>query len=160
MTVKKNFLGTIMLLLFVVAASASNDLPFGPDGTDQSEKLVPWLAPAVGFTPSVDAFRISAMSGNLVLNRLGAYVTIESGMGSDYFTNIWGGTLAVTRHSYVYGGLDLFTSRGVINGFKGSRKEIGLGLMPWKGLVLNIGWSGSVGTSFSAGYTIPVFRNQ
>lgn len=158
MPLKKVTSALFVILLFTTSVSAQEHLPFNP-GAYTEEVLVPWIAPAVGYTFSYDAMRFSVITSNLVLKRVGAYVTVETGTNGEYFSNIWGGTLSVTKHAYVWGGMDLFTSHGVINGFKSSRKEIGLGLKPWKGLVLNVGWSGNVRTTFSAGWAIPLSRD-
>jgi hypothetical protein len=157
MSFKKITCSFAVLLFLATAASAQGHLPFNP-GSNSGEVLLPWIAPAAGYSTSVDALRFSVITGNLFLTRVGGYVTIEKGTDSNFFTNIWGGTLTVTRHVYVWGGMDLFTNHGVINGFKGSRKEIGLGFKPWKGLLLNLGWSGHVGTTFSAGWSIPLSK--
>jgi hypothetical protein len=158
MSTKKITASFFLFLFLATAASAQEHLPFNPGSSNSGEVLLPWIGPAAGYTTSVNAIRFSVITGNLVFNRVGGYITVESGLNSSYFTNIWGGTLTVTRHVYVWGGMDLFTSRGIINGFKGSRKEIGLGAKPWKGLLLNLGWSGRVGTTFSAGWSIPLSK--
>jgi hypothetical protein len=157
MPFKKITSALFVFLLLATSLSAQEHLPFNPHSNGE-EVLLPWIAPAAGYTLSYDAMRFSVITGNLVLKRVGGYVTVETGTNGEYFSNIWGGTLTVTRHIYVWGGMDLFTSRGVINGFKKSRKEIGLGVRPWKGLVLNAGWSGSVRATFSAGWAIPLSK--
>ncbi len=149
----------ILLLLVEKGAIAQDHLPFTPEAKKITVSHEPWLAPAIGYVPSVSALRLSIISGNILLNRVGGYATIEKGLNSDYFTNIYGVTLSLSKNLYLWGGVDLFTSRGILHSSHGARKEAGIGIFPWKRLAVNAGWSKSVGFTVSVGWKIPVWKD-
>lgn len=93
---------------------------------------------------TVNALKTSFAYNNFLFKRVGAYTSFEKGLDSDFFTNIYGLTLSVHEKVYLYGGVDLFTK------YKGDRKEIGIGFIPYKRLVVTTSWSKS------AGITIPL----
>lgn len=151
----------IVIVLFLAAGSvkAQDHLPFTPESEDGVVVRDPWLAPSAGYVPSNNALRLSVVTGNLLLNRAGGYVTLEKGLDSGYFSNIYGLTFTATRYIYLWGGFDLFTNRGIFHSLKGSRKEIGVGVMPWKDLTIGTGWSKSVGFTFSLGWKLPLVKH-
>lgn len=92
---------------------------------------------------------------NILFRRLGLYTSFEYGFNSDDFSNLVGGTITVNEYVYFFGGLDLFSQNGFIQTKStGVRKELGIGFVPYKKLVVQLGGSLSVGLSISAGYKI------
>ena len=106
----------------------------------------------LGYVPksSINALKASFAFNNILFKRAGVYTSFEKGLDSDFFTNIYGLTFSVHERVYLYGGIDLFTK------YKGDRKEIGIGFIPYKRLIVKAGWSGAVGITLSAGITIPL----
>lgn len=113
-----------------------------------------------GYVPksTANALKGSFSINNLALKRIGFYSSIEKGLSSDYFANTFGITASVNKYLYLWGGFDfatitsLFSNKDVIS----SRKEIGIGINPYKITVIRLGWSNDVGTTFSAGIQIPL----
>jgi len=110
--------------------------------------------------PSVKALKSSIAFNNFLLKRIGVYTSLEKGLDSRFFTNIYGITGTVHKNIYLWGGVELFTKNGLLNseseGFNKARKEIGIGFLPVKNLVVKGGWSSSVGVTFEAGLRIPL----
>jgi hypothetical protein len=110
--------------------------------------------------PSVKALKSSIAFNNLLLKRIGVYTSLEKGLDSGFFTNIYGITGTVHRNVYLWGGVEIFTKQGLLNseseGFKKARKEFGIGILPVRNLVVKGGWSKSVGITFEAGVRIPL----
>ena len=109
-----------------------------------------------GFTP----YRINAGVHNLIARRLGFYATAEFGTTaatSNYFRDIEGGIIRLSKVVSVYGGVGLF-SKGIIeNGLKidGVRKEVGLDFLIKKlRLNIDVGYSVSRGIAANIGYVI------
>lgn len=111
----------------------------------------------LGYIPkaSIQGLKTSLALNNLLFNRLGLFSSLEYGLNSNDLSNIVGGTLTVNEHIYFWGGLDLFTKNGLIQTKSmGIRKEVGIGFIPYKKLVVQVGGSLSVGLTISAGYRI------
>jgi len=151
-----------------------------PDET--SGKSAPWIFRmdsvgsyvdvTVGYAPKspYNALKGSISINNLILKRFGFYTSIEKGLNKDvlvfhdydghtYFTHILGMTASLNKNIYFFGGLDLFTKSGVIytkDKQRGFRKELGIGITPYKWTVVRLGWSGSVGPTFTIGAKIPL----
>lgn len=101
-----------------------------------------------------NALKLNLGVNNLVFKRFGAYTSVEYDLENQNWLNTVGGTFTLFKYVYLWGGMDLFTSRGLFQtDFNSSRKELGIGLTPYKGLVLRAGYN-SIGLSFSAGYRI------
>lgn len=160
MTINKK-VGIILLFLLLINGVLINGVmaqnnPFAPHDKKDPVTHELWLAPAAGYTPDLNALRFSAMAGNLVLNRAGAYIAFEKGLDTRHFTNIFGVILTVNKYIYLWGGVDLYTRRGVVHSWRGARKEAGVGLILWNDLLVNTGWSKTVGFSFSLGWKLPI----
>ncbi len=113
----------------------------------------------VGYLPTSDnrSVKGNIAINNLVLKRLGAYTSVEYDLQTYNYTNTVGGTVRINKYGYLWGGMDLFSSKGLIQAdYSISRKEIGIGITPYKISVIRLGWSNSVGFSFSAGLFIPI----
>lgn len=96
-------------------------------------------------------------ANNILLKRMGVYTSLEYSLDTRNYSHTVGGTITIFKFLYAWGGLDLFTTKGMIeSGFKGTRKEAGIGLTPYKFLVFRFGWSNSVGPSLAAGVRIKI----
>jgi hypothetical protein len=107
--------------------------------------------------PSAQGLKTSFALNNILFHRLGLYTSFEYAFDSGAFFNTVGGTFTVNKIIYFYGAADLFTKNGLlaVQSF-GFRKELGIGITPYKGAVVQIGGSSSVGLTFSVGYRIPL----
>ena len=120
----------IVLALSVMAQT-------GSDRSSNSKKpLVTSIDLGLGYVPQADikALRVSVAATNLLLNRFGVYTAIENSFEDSYTTNVIGLTGSINHFTYVYGGVDLFSKHGFIKneGFKGTRKDMGIGFYPYK----------------------------
>ena len=121
----------------------------------------------VGFVPNQDynAIKLDLVASNMLLKIIGFYTSFEIGQSNPYFTNIWGVNISIFRFLYLFGGIDIFTSYGVISNTKenstnGTRKEVGIGLYPVKNFTLRTGYSYEVGIAFTAGYRFPISKDR
>jgi hypothetical protein len=125
--------------------------------SDTSKIELPSVILSVGYfpKPSYNALKTSVEFTNLFFNRIGAYASVQKGLDSDYFSNIYGLTVTYRKNIYLWGGIDFFTSHGWIDkGIKGARKELGIGVFPYKKLVLKAGYSFLAGFPCGAGFRI------
>lgn len=107
--------------------------------------------------PSHNALKATYAMNNLLFKRIGAYVSQEKGIESGSFSTIYGLTGTLHPSVYIWAGADLATEEGIIsNSFEGARKELGVGIIPFKNLVVKAGWSGLVGITIEAGLRIPL----
>ena len=107
-----------------------------------------------GYIPKSDNERLksSIAVNNLLFHRLGAYTSFEYDLTDKKVINTCGATITLHRFVYLWGRADVFSKNGVIqSGIKGPRKEAGVGITPYKFLVMRVGWSNSVGVSIAAG---------
>ena len=113
----------------------------------------------LGYIPksTINALKTSFAFNNILFKRVGVYTTFEKSLDSDLFSNMYGLTFSVHKRVYLYGGVDLFTKYGYFNKDNtGVRKEIGIGFIPYKSLVVTTSWSKSAGIAFTAGIKIPL----
>jgi len=109
----------------------------------------------LGYVPSYQGIKTNFALNNFLLHRLGIYTSLEYGFKIDELVNTVGGTITVHKFIYLWGGIDLFTDKGLISTKSFSiRKELGIGITPYKRSVVLLGWSSSVGLTISAGYRI------
>lgn len=156
---------TVLIAAIIFLVSGSLFAQTEPEVTEpeetekQSVEITPSLMVTAGYVPksSINALKAGAAFNNLIFNRIGAYTSFEKGLDSDYFTNIYGLTGTVHKNVYLFGGVDLFTKYGLFNDSdnNGVRKELGVGIIPVKNLVVEVGWSSSVGITLAAGLRIP-----
>jgi hypothetical protein len=113
-----------------------------------------------GYVPknTTNALKGSVSVNNFVFKRVGLYSSIEKGLSSDYFANTFGITASANKYIYLWGGLDIATMFSLISNqdVSISRKEIGIGINPFKMTVIRVGWSRGVGPTLSAGIQIPL----
>jgi len=111
-----------------------------------------------GYLPKAgnEGLKTNMAVNNLLFHRIGFYSSLEYSVEGKDFSNTFGGTITIIKYVYVWGGMDVFTKNGLFqSGFNGIRKEAGVGITPYKFLVMRIGWSSSVGPSVAAGVYFP-----
>jgi hypothetical protein len=145
------------LLLIVLAMVVSSGLFAQDVATDVVTKTTPYIDVTLGYAPKSEynALKPSLSVNNILLKRIGFYTSFEIGMNSDYFSNIIGITGTIAKPVYLFAGVDWFTKNNGVFGDKDVlhvRKEFGVGILPYKGLVVRLGWSLEVGITFAAGY--------
>lgn len=148
-----------IIFISFISYSQTNYLPYtNISKSSDSNTLYRNIELSVGYIPKSDqnALKGNISINNLLLKRLGIYSSIEKKFNTNNLTNTIGATASLHHFVYLWGGIDFFTKNGVIQtgSFAGSRKEIGIGLLPYKKSVLRFGWSSSVGISISAGLNI------
>ena len=159
---KKTSLLVIAFAIFswLNAFSQTEYLPYTPENKeDNSLSIYRNIEFTAGYIPKSDhnALKGSISVNNLLFKRMGFYTSVEKEINSDKFSNTIGITGTLHKYFYLWGGMDLFTNNGFLQtkSFSGPRKEIGIGITPYKTTVLRLGWSSSVGISISVGVGIP-----
>jgi hypothetical protein len=146
----------VAILLLTITGTAMSQNSFSER---QLRKIYPKsLSLQAGAVISSDynALKLNAGMHNLFLKYAGFYTSFEIGMDSDYFSNIIGLNVSFLKVVYAFAGVDFFTKDyGLINNGSSCRKEIGLGIFPVKNLVVQGGFSWSVGATVMVGYRIP-----
>ena len=144
--------------------------------SDVKVKMGSYVDVTVGYAPKspYNALKGSISINNLILKRFGFYTSLEKGLNKDalvfhdydghtYFTHILGLTASLNKNIYFFGGIDLFTKSGVIytkDKLRGFRKELGIGIAPYRGTIIRLGWSGSVGPTFAIGAKFPLHKRE
>ena len=103
-----------------------------------------------------DVMKNSVAFSNIGYTRFGVFMSFETGWKSDYSANIVGITATINRFLFLWGGADLLTKDGLLTTrtFSGTRKEVGIGLTPYKWIVLRGGYSGSIGITAEIGFRV------
>lgn len=129
--------------------------------TAQSEKTQQELQTCIdfgiGYIPDKDykVATVSSAVNNLYLKRLGAFVMAE--LNFDTPTVIIGPTVSINHFSYVFAGMDFFTSRGLASQtFKESRKDFGVGFYIKQLVTLKIAYSFNAGPRAEIGLRFPL----
>lgn len=142
---------TFVILLVFLAGGLSAQQP-------ARESVNPSLIFSAGYVPksSYNAIKFGATVNDLLFERFGAYVSLETGVDSDYFRNLYGITGRVHDNFYLWGGIDLFSKGGLFTKGFNARKEIGVTYVPHPNLALKLGYSLQVGVSAQIGFRIPL----
>lgn len=156
---KRTFISLVCIFI-VLNSFAQKSMPFSVNSKTKSKNIeqVRNIELAAGYIPknNENALKGFLTVNNVIFKRFGVYTSLEYDLSTTDLTNTLGGTVSLHKYFYLWGGLDLFSKNGFIeNGFHGPRKEIGIGITPYKLSVLRIGWSNSVGVSIAAGIGIP-----
>lgn len=126
----------------------------------ETSELHPNLDITIGYASrtEINAIKTSVSANNILLKRVGIYVSLEKGLDSDYFSNTYGITTTVNKYIYLWAGMGWISKNEIFNHFAWSmiRKEFGIGITPYKSTVLRLGWSIGVGPTISAGIKIPI----
>jgi hypothetical protein len=135
----------------------SSELPFSLAYKSKTE-LDSYFDFALGYVPKSE---YNALLGRVSVNdvifkRLGAYTAFEKGLDSSHFSNTIGGTITVFPFLNIWGGFDMYSLFVLKEDQEFVRKEIGVGIFPYKNFVAHIGYSVSVGPTFAFGYKIPL----
>ncbi|WP_167618021.1 hypothetical protein [Maribellus sediminis] len=151
-----------VLFITFTGANAQDYLPYSAGKTDKSSGTSANfrnIEATIGYLPQKNQEGIKTSIGisNILFKRVGFYTSFEFQTDDSSFTNIVGGQISIHKLFYLWGGMDLFTDKGLIqSGFEGSRKEAGIGITPYKFLVFRFGYSNSVGPSLAAGVRFPL----
>ncbi len=175
------FTALAILMSFSVMGQPGQQTP-----EEMSGKNAPWIfrmdsvgsnvEVTAGYAPKspFNALKGTISINNLILKRFGFYTSIEKGLNKDvlvfhdysghtYFTHILGLTASLNKNIYFFGGIDLFTKSGDIytkDKLRGFRKELGIGIAPYRGTIIRLGWSGSVGPTFAIGAKFPLHKKE
>jgi hypothetical protein len=155
----------LLLILLVGLLFNFTSLAQGGTQNNSQDKKLPTLCmdATVGyvFDKNYDAWRTSVSVNNFIFSRFGAFTAFEKNFNTDYFTHIIGLTGSINHFSYIFAGMDFFTKYGLFHngGFKGTRKDIGIGLYPWKWATIKLGYSFSVHFTAEVGVRIPLGSN-
>lgn len=127
--------------------------------SDLNSSLLPSnLDFAIGYAPKspYHALKADFSANNFYLKRFGAYTSLEKGVDSEYFSFILGMTTYVHKSIYLWYGLGVYSHYDTKNNgdWRSFRKEIGVGFNPHKNIVVRVGWSHTVGTTFTIGYRL------
>lgn len=136
-----------MVSFFIVTLS------FGQN-EENKKPLFKNIDATIGYLPKkgYNALTFNGAINNILLDRVGFYTTFQFGLDSDYFSNFYGVTVAIIPIVYVYGGLDMFTKHGLFQEGTHCRKELGVGVYPYKQLTAKLGYSGQAGVHFGIGW--------
>lgn len=147
-----------LFLLFYLSGQAQTDeyLPFAGGKTQKNKNTESYADISFGCvlqTPEV--LKASISLNNILFHRLGGYGSIETDFNN--FSNIYGMTATITSWAYIWGGLDFFTKNGILyKNIPDVRKEVGIGFIPYKWIVVRVGYSSSVGPTLTGGVKIPL----
>jgi len=155
---KKIILLQLITLLFVNLCFSQEETPIHPVFERSIDATIGYVP-----NPEFNALKLNLSIENIIFyKRVGFYTSFEKGLDSDYFSNIMGIHITVIKYFYVYLGIDIFTANGIIKNAdkwaEGTRKEMGVGVYPYKNFLLTVGWSASVHWTFTVGYRFPVKR--
>jgi hypothetical protein len=156
----KKILSVFILLFFITGAAISQN----SFSERQLRKIYPKslsLQAGAVISSETNALKFNAGVHNLFFKYAGFYTSFEVGVKSDYFSNIIGLNVSFLKMVYAFAGADFFTkNNGVIHEGFDCRKEIGLGIFPVKNLVVQGGFSWSVGATVMVGYRIPFKKSR
>jgi hypothetical protein len=114
----------------------------------------------LGYIPKsmLNALKASISVNNIFFKRVGGYVSLEKGLNSNYFSNTYGITTSINNYFYLWGGFGWYAKSELFKHIEWEkvRKELGIGFLPYKMIVIRLGWSVEVGPTFAAGIKIPM----
>lgn len=111
----------------------------------------------VGYIPDSEykVVTVSSAVNNLYLKRMGAFIMGELNFKTPAV--IIGPTVSINHFSYVFAGMDFFTSRGLASiGFKDARKDFGLGFYIKQLATVKIAYSFNAGPRAEIGLRFPL----
>ena len=111
----------------------------------------------VGYIPDKEYQKVTVSTAinNLYLKRFGAFTMVELNFYRPAV--IIGPTVSINHFSYVFTGMDFFTSRGLASQtFKGSRKDFGVGFYIKQLVTLKIAYSFNAGPRAEIGLRFPL----
>jgi hypothetical protein len=151
-------------ILVLLLTSGHADAQVRRDGTIYrgKQKFVFCMDIGVGyiFDHKYEKYTVSTSFNNFIAPRYGMFVMVE--LTSPAPAIVLGPTITIYDFAYIYGGIDLFTSRGYFQrgGFTHARKDLGIGLFPWKWAVVKLSHSFNAGSRIEVGIRIPLERED
>ena len=147
----------ILFLFFYLSGNAQTEyLPFAGVKTQKGKSAESYADITLGCvlqTPQVLKANVSL--NNILFHRFGFYSSVETDFSN--FSNIYGMTATITSWAYIWGGLDFITKNGILyKNIPDVRKEVGIGFIPYKWIVIRVGYSSSVGPTLTGGVKIPL----
>ena len=145
----KNIL-LLLTILFIASLSAHA----------QSGRLEKTIDITAGYIPNSDfnAFKGGVSVNNIMVTRFGLYTSFEKGFDSDYFSNIIGVTGSITNYLYIFAGVDVYSKYGLVSQDRFNRKEMGIGVLPFKWAAVRVGYSFSVGPTIAVGFRFRIYE--
>jgi hypothetical protein len=118
----------------------------------------------LGYAPRLpfNALKTSFSINNIYWKRMGFYASLEKGLDSNYFAGTLGITSYINKSIYLWGGIGIFPYNDSKNSsfWDRFRKEFGVGINPYKLIVIRLGWSFTVGPTAAVGLRIPIKTNN
>lgn len=150
------------LILMLVGVIIISQLATAQDTSAETKapvELKPYIDLTAGyaFNKDISAFKTTFSVNNILLQRIGFYTSFEIGK-DDYSMNIIGTNITIIPKLYAFLGFDAFSKKGLIHTTTGLRKELGVGYLPYKFIVVRAGWSTAVGPTIAAGFKIPLSK--
>ena len=111
------------------------------------------------FDHKYEKYTLSTSFNNFISQRYGMFLMFELNPPAPAI--VMGPTITIYDFAYVYGGIDFFTTRGYFQrgGFKHARKDLGIGIFPFKWAVIKICHSFNAGSRVEVGVRIP-FKSE
>lgn len=149
----------IILLFHLPVFAQSDGLPFGASHLHKKKFSIEFNAEVTAGYVIKDpnqAFKANFCIHDILFHRVGAYTSIETGSG--FFYNMYGGTITIHPRVYLFAGLGIFgEGNQLLSGREiDPRKEVGIGIIPYKSLVIRLGYSGTAGPTVAAGFKFPM----
>ncbi len=152
---------SILMLILVQIAMQSN-AQTSRDGVIYrgNQKFLNTLDIGLGyiFDNKYEKYTLSTSVNNFIGQRYGMFVMVELNPPSPAI--VMGPTITIYDFAYIYGGIDFFTTRGYFQrgGFKHARKDLGIGIYPFRWGVIKLCHSFNAGSRVELGIRIPLER--
>jgi hypothetical protein len=152
----------LILILLLILGHA--DAQVSRDGTIYRGKQKFAFSMDIGvgyiFDHKYEKYTVSTSFNNFISPRYGMFVMVELTPPAPAI--VIGPTITIYDFAYIYGGIDFFTSRGYFQrgGFTHARKDLGIGLYPWKWAVVKLSHSFNAGSRIEVGIRIPLQRED
>ncbi len=150
----------LILMLILVLAVAETGAQINSDGVIYRGKQKFLNSMDIGFGYIFDhkyeKYTLSTSFNNFIGERYGMFVMFELNPPAPAI--VMGPTITIYDFAYVYGGIDFFTTRGYFQrgGFKHARKDLGIGIYPFKWGVIKLCHSFNAGSRVELGIRIPL----
>jgi hypothetical protein len=122
------------------------------------QQFIPCMDIGIGyiFDHKYEKFTLSSSFNNFIAQRYGMFLVVELNPPAPAI--VIGPTITIYDFAYIWGGIDVFTTRGYFQrgGFKHARKDLGIGFFPWKWAVVKLAHSFNAGSRIEVGIRIPL----
>jgi hypothetical protein len=149
-----------ILLLFLMIMAAQSVAQINRDGVIYRGKQKFLFSMDLGFgfifDHKYEKYTVSTSFNNFIEQRYGMFVMVELNPPAPAI--VFGPSITIYDFAYIYGGIDVFTTRGYFHrgGFKHARKDLGIGLYPFKWGVVKLCHSFNAGSRVELGIRIPL----